>query len=112
MYGLGTYQFFNYGFVMKQNIIGDTVHLRVLFDDPLYDSENNRHEYKAIITNETLKPFKKTIKQFIDLLEETYNETPGLVFEFTEKKNPDRMIIEIYECDTYDTLVSVELHTV
>lgn len=104
------YSFHQYGFEIKRTTTEKGIRLKLVFEDTR-DSLNNRHSYEVLVTDELLKKQDFTVDRFMELFEQTYFEDNTCAFDYFEEKNPDRLILNLYEQETGNTLVSLEFES-
>lgn len=105
-----TYHFVNLGFrlVVKSN--DNSLLLKIYYDNPSYDSDNNIHKYSSKITEESMSSIGISLNRFLDLLEIASENEGEYNLDFTEKREPKRMIMDLYEVESGNTLVSLSLY--
>jgi hypothetical protein len=101
------YYFHQYGFEIRRTPAEKGIRMKLVFEDTR-DSLNNRHSYEILVTDELLDSQHFTVDRFMELFEQTYLEDNNCAFDYFEEKNPDRFILNLYEQETGNTLVSLE----
>lgn len=105
------YLFPEYAFDLVKTLTNDGVHLELVFEDTR-DSMNNRHSYEAMLSNKSFESQGRTLRNVLDLLDQTYDDENECAFDYTELSNPPKFILKIYEKESSETLVFIELHPV
>lgn len=111
VFGRRKYCFPRYEFVLICDVQEDKVHLEILFDDPWTGSDNNLHRYSTVVTNESLKNTGISLFNFVQSLDFAYDEDEeAYCIDFTEKRNPPHMTMELYTRENGETFASVNLY--
>lgn len=107
LYDFQVYRFPNFGFHIAGVNCKDGVELTVIFEDT-QDSINNRHSYKVKLTKDSFKEQGYSLQDVLELLEKTFYEEIDCSIDYSEQRNPDRLILKIYENECFETLVFIE----
>lgn len=102
------YGFYEYGFDLVLTGTSENVLIKAVFEDTR-DSMNNRHSYEALFTDKSFEPQGRSLINVLQLLDQTFYEEIECAIDYTEYQKPDRIILKIYEKESSETLVFIEL---